>query len=144
MIRSKQLLKGPKTKEFEKAFGEYIGVNHVTSTSSDTATLTLSIRAFGIGPGDEVIVPTFSSLVTPNPAVYSSAVSVLANVDEKTLNMSANDFWTKISEGTKAVILVNIYGCPGDIYDIIEIAGKKGISVIEDVAFLMKAEYKNK
>jgi perosamine synthetase len=146
VIRSKRLASsyGTKTKEFENAFGEYIGAKYVTATTAETTALTLSLSALGIGPGDEVIVPACSSLATPNSVVYQNAVPIFADIDERTLNMDVDDLKIKITDRTKAIIVVHMYGCPGEIFDVVEIAKEKGIPVIEDCALAMGAEYNNK
>ncbi len=146
VVRSKRLGSsfGDKTKKFEKAFADYLGVQYATSTCSETAALYLALGALGVGPGDEVIVPACSSLATPNAVVYQNAVPIFADIDEKTLNICPAKIEERITSRTKGLIVVHMYGCPAEMEAILAIARKHKLFVIEDCALAMGAEYGGK
>jgi len=146
VIKSKRLWSslGSKVKQFEKAIAKYQGMKYAIATSSETTALSLTVAALGIGPGDEVAVPACSSLATPNAVVYQKAVPVFVDIDPRTFTMDPEDLERKITERTKAVIIVHMYGCPAEIDSLLVIARKHKLLVIEDCALAMGAEYKGK
>jgi perosamine synthetase len=145
VIRSKRLgtKLGNKTKMFEKEVARYQGVKYAIATTSESTALSLCMAAL-VGPGDEVIVPAISSLATANCILYNNAIPIFADIDPKTFNMDPNNLVKNITERTKAIISVHMYGCPADIDPIIKIAKKYDLFVIEDCALAMGAEYMGK
>jgi perosamine synthetase len=145
VIRSKRLgtKLGNKTKMFEKEVARYQGVKYAIATTSESTALSLCMAAL-VGPGDEVIVPAISSLATANCILYNNAIPIFADIDPKTFNMDPNNLIKNITERTKAIISVHMYGCPADIDPIIKIAKKYDLFVIEDCALAMGAEYMGK
>jgi perosamine synthetase len=145
VIRSKRLgtKLGNKTKMFEKEVARYQGIKYAIATTSESTALSLCMAAL-VGPGDEVIVPAISSLATANCILYNNAIPIFADIDPKTLNMDPNNLVKNITERTKAIISVHMYGCPADIDPIIKIAKKYDLFVIEDCALAMGAEYMGK
>jgi len=125
---------GPYIEQFEKKYAEFIGVKHAISTSNGTTALHLSLLSYGIGKGDEVIVPDFSFIATANAVTYTGAVPVMVDVDPKTWNINPANIEKAISERTKAIIPVHIYGLPADMNSILDIAAKYNLLVIEDAA----------
>jgi dTDP-4-amino-4,6-dideoxygalactose transaminase len=143
-VRSGWISMGPKTIRFENSFSEYIGVNKSVAVSSWTAAGHLSLEAFGINEGDEVIVPTMTFPATAEIVCYFKAKPVIVDVDEDTLNISLDAVEKAISPKTKAIIPVHYGGQPCDLDEIHEIAKKHNLKVLEDAAHSLPAKYKGK
>jgi perosamine synthetase len=125
---------GKYIEQFEEKFAEYIGSRYAISTTNGTCALHLALKALDIGPGDEVIVPDFTFAATVNAVLHAGASPVLVDSMENHWNMDPVQFERAISERTKAVIPVHLYGHPCDMSSILEIARKSNIYVIEDAA----------
>ena len=132
---------GKKVKEFEGAFADYLGIRHAVATSSGTTALHLGLAALGVGPGDEVIIPACSSVATANAVLYQNAIPVFADVDPDTFTIDPSDVEQKITLRTKGVIVVHMYGCPGDIDSIRSIVRERDLFLVEDCALATGAEY---
>jgi perosamine synthetase len=141
-VRSGWLSMGPKTIRFENNFSEYIGVNKSVAVNSWTAAGHLSLEAFGIKEGDEVIVPTMTFPATAEIVCYFKAKPVIVDVDEDTLNISLETIEKAITPKTKAIIPVHYGGQPCDLDEIHAIAKKHNIKVLEDAAHSLPAKYK--
>jgi dTDP-4-amino-4,6-dideoxygalactose transaminase len=113
-LRNGWITTGPKTKRFEDAFREYIGASHALAVSSCTAGLHIALTALGIGPGDEVIVPTFTFCSTANVVVHLGARPVLVDVGED-FNVTPESIEQAITKKTKAIIPVHFGGQPCDL-----------------------------
>jgi dTDP-4-amino-4,6-dideoxygalactose transaminase len=135
---------GPKTKKFEDAFAKYVGAKYVIAVTNCTAALHLSLLGIGIKKGDEVLVADFTHPATGHSVLYCGAKPVFIDVDPKTYNIDPNLLAEKITEKTKAIIPVHIFGQPADIDTIMEIASDYDLRVIEDAACAHGALYKNK
>lgn len=109
------LTQGPKVAEFERRFAERHQVSRALATTSCTTALHLMLAAAGIGPGDEVIVPSFTWVATANAVLYTGATPVLADVDRRTYNLDVHDAAARVTERTKAVIAVHLFGLCADI-----------------------------
>jgi perosamine synthetase len=125
---------------FEEAFAAWCGVPYGIACSSGTAALHLSLVALGIGPGDEVIVPDFTLIVSANTVILAGAKPVLVDVDPKTWCLDPERIEKKITPRTKAIVPVHMYGHPCDMPAILEIARRHGLAVIEDCAEAHGAE----
>lgn len=132
---------GPKTKEFEHRFADYIGTPHAIGVNSATAALDLSLKAFHINSG-EILIPAITFVSTAHAAVYNHATPVLVDVSRDTLCMDIDDLQEKITEKTRAIIPVHLGGHPCDMDPILELAGDHNLVVIEDAANAAGAEYK--
>jgi dTDP-4-amino-4,6-dideoxygalactose transaminase len=142
VVRSKWLSVGEKTALFETAFAEYVGSRHAVATSSATASLHLSLLALGIGPGDEVLVPSYSFVATANAIVYVDATPVFVDiVSPSDLNLDPSDLEAKIGPRTKAIMVVHIAGYFADMNSIMEIAERHNLDVIEDAAHAVGVRY---
>jgi perosamine synthetase len=130
--------------EFEKAFSEFCDTRFGVATSNGTTALHLALLTLGVGPGDEVIVPSLSFIATANVVVYTGARPVFADVNEKTWTLDPPQLRSKITDKTKAIIPVHLYGHPADMGPIIELAEEFNLWVIEDAAEAHGAEYKGK
>jgi len=130
--------------EFERKFSSYCGVRHGVAVSNGTVALHLALAALGIKKGDEVIVPNFTFIAPVNAVTYTGAKPVFVDSDKKTWNIDTNKIEEKITEKTKAIIPVHLYGHPCDMGPIMKIAKKHHLFVIEDCAEAHGAEYKGK
>jgi len=129
---------------FEEAFAEFCGVQHAISTSSGTTALHLALLACGIGPGDEVIVPTLSFIATANAVVYTGATPVFADSEPATWNIDPVSVEALVTPRTRAVIAVHLYGHPADMAGLQKIASCHGIRLIEDAAEAHGALYRGR
>jgi perosamine synthetase len=127
------LTQGPKVAEFERAFAERHDVQHALATTSCTTALHLILAAMGIGPGDEVIVPSFTWVATANVVLYCGATPVLVDVDRATFNIDPADVARKITPRTKAVIAVHLFGLCADIAGLRRVL-PSGVKIVEDAA----------
>lgn len=135
------LTQGPKVAQFEKAFAERHRVPHALATTSCTTALHLILAALGIGPGDEVIVPSFTWVATANCVLYCGATPILADVDPRTHNIDPADVARKLTPRTRAVIAVHLFGLCADM-DALKAVLPADMPVIEDAACASGASYK--
>ncbi len=134
----------PAVSEFERVFSSWLGVKHAIACSSGTAALHLSLLALGIGPGDEVIVPDLTFASPINVIIHVGARPVLVDVTYDYWCIDPNIVEKCITERTKAIIVVHLYGHPADMDPIVEIAEKYGLYIIEDCAEAHGAEYRGR
>lgn len=143
-LRSGWLSMGPKTIRFEEGFTSYIGCKKSVAVSSWTAAGHLTLEAFGIKQGDEVIVPTMTFPATAEIVCYFGAKPIIVDVDEDTLNISLSEIEKAITPKTKAIIPVHYGGQPCDLDEINQLAKKYNLKVLEDAAHSLPATYKGK
>lgn len=129
---------------FEEKFAAEAGCQHGVACANGTVALHLGLAALGLGPGDEVILPTFTMIATINAVAYTGATPVLVDAEPCTWNMDVNQVAAKITAKTKAIIPVHIYGHPVDMDPLLELAEPRGIFVFEDAAEAHGAEYKGR
>jgi len=140
-LDSKWVTQGPMTERFEELVGETCGARHTLATTSCTAALHLATMALDLGPGDEVIVPAFTWVTSAYSAEYVGAKVVFADIDPKTFNIDPNSFQSAITPRTKAVIAVHLFGLSAPMDEILAIARKHGLAVIEDAACAVGTTY---
>lgn len=140
-LRSGWLTTGPKTKKFEKRFARYVGAKHAVALNSCTAGLHLALVASGVGPGDEVIVPTYTFAASAETVIHAGAKPVLVDSESDTLNLSVAEVEKEISPRTKAVVAVDIAGLPCDYAALQPVVKKQGIHLIDDAAHALGASY---
>jgi len=143
-LRSGWLTTGPKTKEFERRFAEYVGARHAIAVNSCTAGLHLALAAAGIGEGDEVITTPLTFCATANVIVHQRATPILADVREDDFNINPEEIERRITPRTKAIILVHLAGQPCEMDEILRMAEKHHLLVIEDAAHAVGAKYKGR
>jgi len=143
VLRSGWIGLGPKTKEFEDKFAQYIHVPHAIGVNSCTAALHLALKVMNV-EGGEVITSPMSFISTNHAILYNKGVPVFADIEQDTLNMRVDEIERLISSKTKAVVLVHYGGHPCDMDPILEIAEDRRIKIIEDAAHACGAEYKGK
>jgi perosamine synthetase len=144
VLRSGFIAQGPRVAEFEEAFASYVGTKHAIATTSGTTALHLSLLALGIGNGDEVITTPFSFAATGNCALYVGARPVFVDIDPQTFNLDPEGIEAAITEKTKAILPVHLYGQPAKMDRIKEISEEHGIPVVEDAAQAHGAMFQDK
>lgn len=133
-LKNGWLTQGPCVAEFERQFAQMHGVKYAIATSSCTTALHLSLVALGIGPGSEVIVPSFTWIATANAVEYVGAKPVFCDVNLGTYNIEISQIESLITTKTKAIIPVHLFGLCADIKPLVEICKKKKVFIIEDAA----------
>jgi dTDP-4-amino-4,6-dideoxygalactose transaminase len=134
VLRSGWVAQGPRVAAFEQAFAAAMEAQHAVATSSCTTALQLALQVVGVGPGDEVVVPSFSFVATTNVVVHAGATPVFADVDAATGNLTAATVAGALSPRTRAVIVVDQGGVPVDLDPIRAVCDPRGVSVVEDAA----------
>lgn len=141
VLRSRWLSMGQVTQRFEQAFAEYVGARHAVAVSSATAALHLANLALGIGPGDEVIVPSLTFVATANAVTYTGATPVFADItSEDDLSIDPRAVEAAVTPATKAIVVMHYGGYICDMEAIARIARRHGLAVVEDAAHAPGAE----
>lgn len=135
---------GPFIKRFEETFAARVGRKYGVAVCNGTVALDVAIDALGIGPGDEVIMPTFTIISCMSQIIRVGAKPVLVDSDPLTWNMDVTQIEAKITPSTKAIMVVHIYGLPVDIDPVLNIAQRHGLKVLEDAAEMHGQTYKGK
>lgn len=143
-IRSGWITQGPRVAEFEKVFARRVGAAHAVAVSNCTEALHLSLLALGIGPGDEVIVPTHSFIATSNAVLHSGATPRFVDIDPATLNMDPARVAAAVTKGTKAIMAVHQVGRPADLESLAKVAADHGVALIEDAACAIGSSYRGR
>ncbi len=142
VLRSGRLSLGPTIDRFEEAFADVVGAPYAVAVSSGTAGLHLLCITAGVGPGDEVITSPYSFVASANCAVYEGATPVFADIDARTLNLSPAAVEAAITERTRAVVAVDIYGYPCELDELRALCEARGIALIQDACEALGARYK--
>lgn len=141
VLRSRWLSMGPVTQRFEQAFAAYVGARHAVAVSSATAALHLANLALGIGPGDEVIVPSLTFVATANAVTYTGATPVFADItSEDDLSIDPQAIEAAVTPATKAIVVMHYGGYLCDMDAIARVARRHGLAVVEDAAHAPGAE----
>jgi dTDP-4-amino-4,6-dideoxygalactose transaminase len=135
---------GKRVRDFESLLKDYLGCRHVIAVNSGTAALHAALLAAGVGPGDEVLLPSFTFVATANAVVAAGAKPVFVDIDKNDYTISVSDMKAKTTRKTKAVIPVHLYGHPCDMGAIEELAEKKSLAVIEDACQSLGSTYRKK
>lgn len=144
VLRSGWHTQGPRVEEFEREFAKYTHSKYAIAVSNCTTALHLGLVIAGVGQNDEVLVPSFTFIASANVIVEAGAVPVFVEVDEKTFNIDPKLLEDKITNRTKAIIMVDQVGLPCDFDTIRKIAKKNNIFIIEDAACAIGSLYKGK
>ena len=133
-LSSGWLVQGPKVREFEEKWSAFTGAAHSIAVTSCTSALHLSLVALGIGPGDEVIVPAFTWISTANVVEHCGAKPVFCDIDLETFNIDAKAAAAVVTDRTKAIIPVHLFGLCADMDAVAALAKTHGLAVVEDAA----------
>lgn len=142
VLRSGMLAQGKLVEEFERSFASYVGTKYAIAVSNGTAALHVALISLGIGPGDEVAVPSYTFYATASSVILSGARPVFVDVDSKTGTMDPQDLSRKISDRMRAVIPVHVHGHPADLDSIREVLRDREIFILEDSAQAHGALYR--
>jgi len=143
-LRNERFVLGESVFRFEEEFAKYCSVDYAVSTGSGTSALQLSLLALGIKRGDHVITTPASFVATANVALHVNAVPVFADIDIETYNINPELVKKRVTDGTRAVIPVHLYGFPADMNPILELSQNHGFVVVEDACQAHGAEYYGK
>ena len=143
-LRSGWLSLGPTGPRFEQLLAEKIGARHCAAVSSGTAALHLAMRLAGVGPGDEVITSPFSFVASANCAIYEGATPVFAEIDERTYNLDPDAVEAAITERTKAIVAVDIFGYPCELDPLLALCEWHGLKLVQDACEALGARYKGR
>jgi len=141
-VRSGWVAQGPRVKLFEQAIADYVRAPFTIATNSCTSALQISLEVLGVGPGDEVILPSFTFVATANVVIHRGAIPVFADIDPKTYNIDPCAMEGLITGRTKVIMPVDQVGLPADLGPILKIAEKRNLRVLEDAACALGSEYK--
>jgi len=143
-LRSGWLSLGPTGPRFEELLAEATGARHCATVSSGTAGLHLAMRLVGVGRGDEVITSPFSFVASANCAIYEGATPVFAEIDSRTYNLDVDAVEAAITERTKAIVAVDIFGYPCELDPLIDLCERHGLALVEDACEALGARYKGR
>lgn len=141
VVRLGRLALGPKTEEFERMIADYVGVRHAVAVSSGTAALHLIVKALGIESGDEVLVPSFTFASSVNVILFERATPVFVDIEPDTYNIDPDDLERKVTSRTKAIMAVDVFGHPAEWDEILKVAERYNLKVIDDSCEALGAEY---
>jgi len=144
VIKSGWVVQGPKVKEFEERIAKFTGAKYAIATTSCTTALYLSLVALGIGPGDEVIVPSFTFAASANVVEHQFAKTIFVDIDPRTFNIDPSLIEKAITKRTKAIMPVHLFGLSADMAKIMKIARKHKLFVVEDAACALGTKYRGK
>ena len=144
VLRSGRLSLGPAQDRFERLVAEYVGVEHAVAVSSGTAALHLLVKALGIGPGQEVLVPSFTFAASVNCILYEGAIPVFVDIDPVTYNLDPADLEAKITLRTRAIVAVDAFGHPAEWDEIDRIARQHNLAVIDDSCEALGSRYRGR
>jgi len=143
VLRRGWYVSGPELLRFESSFAKYLDVKHVVGVHSGTDAIFLSLRALGVGMGDEVITVAHTATPTISAIRLTGATPVFVDIDEHTYNIDPRQIESRITKRTKVIIPVHLYGYPADLEPIMRLAKKHKLFVVEDCAQASGAQYKN-
>lgn len=143
-LDSRWVTQGPMTARFEQLFAARHGVEHALATTSCTAALHLAAMALELGPGDEVIVPAFTWVTSAHCAEYVGAKAVFADVDPATFNLDPAAVAAQVTPRTRAIVAVHLFGLPAPMDELLAIARRHGLAIIEDAACAVGSCYRGR
>jgi len=141
VLKSGMLAHGKEVEAFEREFADYLGAKHGIAVANGTAALDVALKALGIKDGDEVITTPFTFIATASSVLFQRARPIFADINPKTFNLDPNDVLERITDRTKAILVVHLYGQPADMKAFKEIAEDHRLYLIEDCAQAHGAEY---
>ena len=142
VLKTPHLSLGPKLQEFENALAGYVGMRHGVAVNSGTSALHLVVRALGLGPDDEMITSPFTFVATANCALFEGARPVFVDIDPETWNLDVGKLEAAITERTRLLMTVHIFGRPMPMDRVMEIGARRKVTVVEDACEALGATYK--
>lgn len=134
VMDSGRYILGPEVQAFEAEFAEYVGVEHAIGVGNGTDAISIALRAAGVGPGDDVVVPSFTFYASAEAALTIGANVVYCDIDPETMNVTAETVAAALTENTKAVIAVHLFGLPAPVGALRPLADEHGFKIVEDAA----------
>jgi perosamine synthetase len=144
VLKTPHLSLGPKLREFENALAGYVGMRHGVAVNSGTSALHLVVRALGLGPDDEMITSPFTFVATANCALFEGARPVFVDIDPETWNLDVGKLEAAITERTRLLMTVHIFGRPMPMDRVMEIGARRKVTVVEDACEALGAIYKGR
>ncbi len=144
LMRKGQISSSPLVQDFEAKFAEYIGTKYALASTSGTCAINEALFAVGVGPGDEVLVPSYTFWASAAPIIAAHGVPVFCDVDPDTYCIDPVDIKRRLTPRTKAIMVVHVWGNPANMDAILEIARENGIAVIEDASRAHGSEWNGK
>jgi dTDP-4-amino-4,6-dideoxygalactose transaminase len=144
VLESGQFIMGPEVMAFEAEAAQYLGARHAVGVNSGTDALFISLRALGIGPGDEVITTPFTFFATAEAISHVGATPIFVDIDERTFNINPELIEEKITPHTRAILPVHLFGQAAEMTSITALAEKYGLKILEDVAQAFGGEYQGR
>ena len=144
VLHTGRLALGPQAVEFEHLMAAYVGVKHALAVSSGTAALHMLVRACGLGPGDEALVPSFTFAASVNALLYEGVTPIFVDVEPETYNLDPADLARKVTSRTKAIMAVDVFGHPADWDAIQAVAEAHNLRVIDDSCEALGAAYEDR
>ena len=143
-LRSGWLVQGPKVNEFEEKWSDFTGADHSIAITSCTSAMHLSLAAMGFGVGDEAVVPAFTWISTANVVEHLGGKVVFCDIDLDTFNIDIDQLESKVTEKTKVILPVHLFGLSADIDPILQLTQKYNLNLVEDAACGFGAKYKGR
>jgi dTDP-4-amino-4,6-dideoxygalactose transaminase len=134
VVESGRFILGPEVEAFEREFADYLGVRHVVGVANGTDALTIVLRALGVGPGDEVIVPSFTFYASAEAIPHTGARPVFCDIDPETFCVTAETVEQALTPATRAVVLVDLFGRVAPAGDVAALLDGRGVAIVEDAA----------
>ncbi len=144
VLQSGMLAQGKRVRELEERFAEYVGTKHGVAVSNGTLALLVALQAMGLGPGDEVITTPLTFFATASTILMTGAVPVFVDVDPETYNLDPQRVEEALSDRTRAIVPVHLFGHPVDMDPLLKIARERDLLILEDAAQAHGAEYKGR
>ncbi|RMG01948.1 MAG: DegT/DnrJ/EryC1/StrS family aminotransferase [Nitrospirae bacterium] len=144
VLESSRYVLGNKVRDFEHAVARYHDVRHAVGVASGTDALNIALKALGVGEGDEVITTPFTFFATVEAIIYQRARPVFVDIDPVTMNIDVAKLESAITEKTRAILPVHLFGLPVEMDPLLEVAERHGLSVVEDTAQAFGAEYRGR
>ena len=144
VLRSGRLALGPEIPAFEAAVAAYVGVDHAVAVSSGTAALHLIVKALGLGPGDQVLVPSFTFAASVNAILYEGAEPVFVEAESLTGNLDVADLERRITPRTRAIMAVDVFGHPADWDGLEQVAARHGLRLVDDCCEALGAAHRGR
>lgn len=144
VLRTPNLSLGPQLTAFEQEMAAYVGTEHAVAVNSGTSGLQLCLRAIGVQPGDEVLVPSYTFIAAANVIRHEQAIPVFVDVDAKTLNMQPELAAAAVTAKTRALMIVHTFGRPAALDRLMQLAERQGLRVVEDACEAIGAEFRGR